>query len=200
MLQMQAFGRERGTVLAAPTARGGFIGLSYEALSQLEDVKVPLEAGVLSQLRVATTQHTEEGDEDEDCAVCLQPLSEAVIHLGCSHRFHEACALQWFQMSSRCPLCMTQVTAPPLRESPPEARAEKLPTMPRGEEPAASENDFQGEEGGAPVALAGEESYEHRMARLKAEFAAERAMSRGDADEQEAMQVMAKLQGEVLQA
>ena len=42
----------------------------------------------------------------EDCAICLEDLStEAIVTLGCSHRFHGTCLSTWFRRNPACPVC-----------------------------------------------------------------------------------------------
>lgn len=49
----------------------------------------------------------EEEDEEDDCAVCIEPLSAAaIVTLSCSHRFHKACIEVLVQRGGhRCPTC-----------------------------------------------------------------------------------------------
>lgn len=48
---------------------------------------------------------------DAGCCVCLGDFSagEGVLHLPCSHMFHEACIRTWFKTSSKCPTCRYQL-------------------------------------------------------------------------------------------
>lgn len=46
------------------------------------------------------------GEETGSCAVCHDDLTEGVHELGCGHRFHTACVLNWFRRGAQtCPSC-----------------------------------------------------------------------------------------------
>jgi len=55
---------------------------------------------------------------DEDCPVCLVPLTEACVKTPCGHYFHRACLEQYFLVArtpgarARCPLCRGVLHAP----------------------------------------------------------------------------------------
>jgi len=44
---------------------------------------------------------------EEECSICLRQLvkTATVKKTKCQHVFHEDCIVQWFQSSSKCPLC-----------------------------------------------------------------------------------------------
>jgi hypothetical protein len=56
---------------------------------------------------------------DEDCSICLEPLSSAVRMTGCGHKFHHHCfetfAKQYWQ-ALPCPLCRTHVSTWSLKQ------------------------------------------------------------------------------------
>jgi hypothetical protein len=41
----------------------------------------------------------------DDCAICLEPMSNPAYTLPCSHRFHRICLDGWMQRSRVCPTC-----------------------------------------------------------------------------------------------
>jgi hypothetical protein len=51
--------------------------------------------------------------EHDECAVCLDDFrtGDVLAHLPCGHRFHLACALQWLEVTPRCPFCRAGVEA-----------------------------------------------------------------------------------------
>ncbi|KAG0313192.1 hypothetical protein BGZ97_010428 [Linnemannia gamsii] len=72
-------------------------------------------------------------DEVDDCAICLEPLSE-FESLGCGHRFHKPCIEQWIGLP--CPICRF-VTGPT-----------NIPQSSGGEESGEEGDEEIGEEGG----------------------------------------------------
>jgi hypothetical protein len=57
-----------------------------------------------------------ENTQHDECTICLREVSAQTgsVMLGCSHRFHLRCIVQWFQAqedSSSCPCCRYAVGA-----------------------------------------------------------------------------------------
>jgi hypothetical protein len=57
-----------------------------------------------------------ENTQHDECTICLREVSVRTgsVMLGCSHRFHLRCIVQWFQVqedSSSCPCCRYTVGA-----------------------------------------------------------------------------------------
>ena len=47
-----------------------------------------------------------EADESIECAICLEPITEATsVNLGCTHKFHGQCLVTHMVSDVRCPLC-----------------------------------------------------------------------------------------------
>ena len=46
---------------------------------------------------------------DANCAVCQDTVSSGTRLRQCGHVFHRACIMNWFEMSSRCPVCRDDV-------------------------------------------------------------------------------------------
>ncbi|XP_058081404.1 uncharacterized protein LOC131229455 [Magnolia sinica] len=44
-------------------------------------------------------------DYTKDCSICLELLSEEVVHMPCSHLFHRSCIGRWLEISDLCPMC-----------------------------------------------------------------------------------------------
>lgn len=43
---------------------------------------------------------------NEDCPVCLEPLSEAAhVQQVCQHAMHKECAVKWWARNPACPIC-----------------------------------------------------------------------------------------------
>jgi predicted Zn-ribbon and HTH transcriptional regulator len=59
---------------------------------------------------------------DENCAVCQDTVASGTRLRQCGHVFHRACIMNWFEMSSRCPVCRHDVREPradnPLQPAP----------------------------------------------------------------------------------
>lgn len=46
---------------------------------------------------------------DANCAVCQDTMASGTRLRQCGHVFHRACIMNWFEMSSRCPVCRHDV-------------------------------------------------------------------------------------------
>ena len=56
----------------------------------------------------------DEYDENEDCAICFEPLgtTQAIFQLSCGHKFHNNCLVNWCEAKQgdiTCPLCRAPV-------------------------------------------------------------------------------------------
>lgn len=53
-----------------------------------------------------------------ECIVCIQQfqLGEPQTSVGCKHKFHHKCAIDWFNVKAFCPLCHTNVRTVLLRK------------------------------------------------------------------------------------
>ena len=45
--------------------------------------------------------------ENNECIICLESMKEndIVIVLGCGHKYHKDCLVEWFKRKKICPLC-----------------------------------------------------------------------------------------------
>ena len=43
--------------------------------------------------------------EQEECAICLTPLTNSKVYLQCKHAFHEDCVTKWLKHKKNCPIC-----------------------------------------------------------------------------------------------
>jgi len=72
-----------------------------------------------AQIENNTTLRTATEHEDNNCAICQDPLEDrqllCVIN-HCRHTFHETCIMQWFQQNVRCPTCRHDVREDGRRE------------------------------------------------------------------------------------
>ncbi len=57
---------------------------------------------------VETNQADKQASNVDDCAICLMPLTNGVVHLMCGHTFHAQCAVDALQHDRRCALCRKQ--------------------------------------------------------------------------------------------
>eukprot|EP01084_Bolivina_argentea_P056629 103589_1 len=53
-------------------------------------------------------------DLNKSCRICLEYYEdgEELRFLPCFHKYHKECVDQWFQMSSKCPICKTSISQP----------------------------------------------------------------------------------------
>jgi len=69
--------------------------------------------------------------QDENCAVCQDNVTSGTRLRQCGHMFHRACIMNWFEMSSRCPVCRHDVREPragnPLQPAPSAAESRSTP-------------------------------------------------------------------------
>jgi len=107
--------RRTVTVMARGGAGGAAQDMSYEALLQLEDVRVPACESLVAALPVSVYTTTSEmpgspGDSNE-CTICLQEYEDGEVlkRLPCLHRFHEGCIDRWLLQSKYCPVCKMAV-------------------------------------------------------------------------------------------
>jgi len=64
------------------------------------------------QIENNTTLRTATEHEDDNCAICQDPLEDRQLLCfinHCRHTFHETCIMQWFQQNARCPTCRHDV-------------------------------------------------------------------------------------------
>jgi hypothetical protein len=70
-----------------------------------------------AQIRAATDLHV--GVQDQNCAICQEPVECATRIRHCGHCFHSGCIGEWFSMNPRCPVCRHDIRlqASPRRET-----------------------------------------------------------------------------------
>ena len=56
-----------------------------------------------AQIRAATDLHV--AVQDQNCAICQEPVECATRIRHCGHCFHSGCIGEWFSMNPRCPVC-----------------------------------------------------------------------------------------------
>ncbi|KAK9812199.1 hypothetical protein WJX73_003751 [Symbiochloris irregularis] len=87
-----------GTSPGIVTSSGRCLGLPEEALKRLPSFTFTGEAGEPEQ-------------EQEECAVCQEPLTQhKAAMLPCSHTFHSPCLRQWLAYNASCPTCRLAIT------------------------------------------------------------------------------------------
>ena len=91
---------------------GALVGIRYEDLVELEDVRVVASDADIRSLRIECVA---EGDRacGSSCSVCLSEFAagDSVVQLPvCGHRYHYACISRWLQKyASSCPTCRRRV-------------------------------------------------------------------------------------------
>jgi len=75
---------------------------------QQEEKRKARVKGLLEQLR---TDKFEEGQQDDECAICMVDfeVGEAIRRLPCNHVYHLHCIDDWLHRSFTCPSCMEPV-------------------------------------------------------------------------------------------
>lgn len=114
-LEDSAVGDGEGSQSAAAASS---VNLSYEALSELENVSSVLPQQQIEQLPVITV--TCSGGVaavgmDELCSICQCEYVEGdkLLQLPCSHHFHKSCASEWLSAYSKlCPMCKGEAHPP----------------------------------------------------------------------------------------
>jgi hypothetical protein len=86
-------------------------GLSYEALSRLEDVKVTVRK---ENIDFVTTKVIlkELPKEDPQCGICFvdYEIRDCIRILPCTHKFHSGCIEKWIlHEKNTCPICRVEV-------------------------------------------------------------------------------------------
>lgn len=72
-----------------------------------------------AQIEHNTTLRPATDHEDNNCAICQDPLENPQLLCSinhCGHIFHEPCIMQWFQQNVRCPTCRHDVREDGRRE------------------------------------------------------------------------------------
>jgi hypothetical protein len=62
--------------------------------------------------KLRTAQHDPSAEEEEDtCAICQEQFNpgDALLLIGCGHRFHTPCAEKWLVLNPTCPLCKVSI-------------------------------------------------------------------------------------------
>ena len=98
--------------LAENQGANGEDDLSYEALSQLEDVKVPASEDKIAKLPRDVITSAAQAAREGKCSVCRLEYEkgDTLMTLPCGHKFHEDCVTQWLQnYSKKCPYCKEDV-------------------------------------------------------------------------------------------
>ena len=94
----------------------------YDMLLRLDEVggakkkrTARANAKVIEQLAVRKLTRAE-AREDNNCAVCLEPLraQQAVLTLPCKHEYHKTCIIKWLKQSDAptCPVCKAPALPP----------------------------------------------------------------------------------------
>jgi len=77
--------------------------MSYEALVELEDVKVGLTQPQMEELCLSANPVV---DSPQRCPICWRKMKSSIRQIrACKHNFHEDCLFRWWSQSKKCPLC-----------------------------------------------------------------------------------------------
>lgn len=97
-------------IVAPPQSQPRFvvnIPISRSATESLfEDVLVTPTAAQLTQ---ACEHDVESESESSNCAVCQESILVGTRLRNCRHMFHRECIMDWFERSSRCPVCRDDI-------------------------------------------------------------------------------------------
>jgi len=85
--------------------------MSYEALTQLEDVKVGVESDRLEELS-SSFIYVGQNLSEKQCSICMDNFETGLElrRLSCLHCFHQQCIDRWLEGSKRCPICNIDIT------------------------------------------------------------------------------------------
>lgn len=78
---------------------------------QAADWSDPVRVTATADQLTAALEHNVD-THDANCAVCQDTLASGTRLRQCGHVFHRACIMNWFEMSSRCPVCRHDVREP----------------------------------------------------------------------------------------
>jgi hypothetical protein len=62
--------------------------------------------------QLASAMEHDVDTQDGNCAVCQDTVGSGTRLRNCGHVFHRTCITNWFEMSSRCPVCRDDVRVP----------------------------------------------------------------------------------------
>ena len=66
---------------------------------------VPTQPQILAGTEIITN-----APPDTQCSICQEPITGVHMKIRqCSHRFHQTCIRQWFEVNPRCPVCRHDV-------------------------------------------------------------------------------------------
>ena len=51
-------------------------------------------------------------DDNKECSICLEEMSNDILILSCKHEFHKKCVQRWCLENNICPICRTTVSIP----------------------------------------------------------------------------------------
>jgi hypothetical protein len=57
----------------------------------------------------AAVELNSEPPHDGLCAICQDTMTTSTRLTRCNHHFHQACIVQWFGTSVRCPVCRNDI-------------------------------------------------------------------------------------------
>ena len=80
--------------------------LSYESLSQLQDVKIGLiSINILDKTKVKLNKN------NDFCVICQEDIDNDCIirEIHCKHSFHIDCIDKWFVENKKCPMCKYEI-------------------------------------------------------------------------------------------
>lgn len=89
----------------------GHQDMSYEALTNLEDVKLTAPSELLATMPLDMCLKGGPW-EQKACSICQSEYepNEVIMILPCEHHFHKDCAMEWLSKhSKKCPICKESI-------------------------------------------------------------------------------------------
>ncbi|XP_011406651.1 PREDICTED: E3 ubiquitin-protein ligase RLIM-like [Amphimedon queenslandica] len=106
---------DRGNSSGYESGGGAIEDMSYERLSELEDVSVGLSFNELTRLTRVTTYDKSEGggDMSRSCSICFDEYvqDQQLRVLPCFHKFHRHCIEKWLSEKPTCPVCLKNIVS-----------------------------------------------------------------------------------------
>ncbi|KAL0047082.1 hypothetical protein WJX82_006047 [Trebouxia sp. C0006] len=108
---MADFEATRGVHSSSHGMGSGHQDMSYEALTNLEDVKLTAPPELLATMPLDMCLKGGPWD-DKACSICQSEYEpdEVIMILPCEHHFHKDCAMEWLgKHSKKCPICKESI-------------------------------------------------------------------------------------------
>ena len=81
--------------------------------------------GTIEETTEKTIEERIEKTIEETCPICLDSIVDDMFTTICKHKYHKLCLNSWLTKSQVCPLCRTNLSAPP--DNPPDSKPSRRP-------------------------------------------------------------------------